>query len=141
MGNVKQRKNKMLKKIDWVEFGFVLGGLIFAIAICYYHISFDGYLNLSNEVWGSIWAISENGLSLLMSLALVIFAYGALKKFFGILLIYFSVKLIYHFSCYSKIYICSKEIWEQIWSYLCVGLFVIGLLYFIYIIQKNCHTH
>jgi len=104
--------------------------LLFAIAISLYHVSYEGYLGLSNRFWGSLWAISENGLSLTLCFLVVIYSYGILQKLFTWLFIpYFSIKLIYHFSCYSKIYLINSEAWRYVWSIVLVALIISSLIY------------
>jgi len=111
--------------------------LLFAIAISLYHVSYEGYLGLSDKFWGSLWAISENGLSLTLCFLVAIYSYGILQKLFTWLFIpYFSIKLVYHFSCYSKIYLVSSDVWRYVWSIVLIFIILIGLI----IVIKKRHA-
>jgi len=103
--------------------------LLFAIAISLYHVSYNGYLGLSDKVWGSVWAISENGLALVMSFIVIMFSHGTIRLLFTWLFLpYFTLKLIYHFSCLSGIYLFSPQTWEYIWGIILVLLIGLSLL-------------
>jgi hypothetical protein len=118
----------MLKKIDMIEFIAIVICLIFAIAITLYHVSYSGYLGLSEKAWSLVWALSENGLSLTMCVIIGVYFSGTIGKLFRWLFIpYFSLKLIYHISCYSGIYLLSKGMWSNLWSAVLVLIFIVGL--------------
>ena len=61
--------------------------LLFTLVISNYHLSWNGYLGLSQERWDTIWAIFENGFSLLLCLIIIIFSYGAIRKLFKFIFI------------------------------------------------------
>jgi len=125
-------------KFEKLEMILILLCFIFAIIISLFHLSFAGFLGLSKERWNVVWAFSENGLGLVMSILLWFFSYGAIKKLFLYLFIpYFLVKLIYHFSCYANIYLWSKEKWDITWSFVCVICILFGLFYFIVAIKQK----
>ena len=125
-----------MKKIDMIEIITVVTCLLFAIAISLYHISYPGYLGLSEKAWSIVWVFAENGLSLAMSVIIAISFFGIIKKMFTWLFIpYFSLKLIYHFTVYSGVYMISPKAWENIWSAVLVLLFISGL----YLIFKRKH--
>jgi len=136
-----KKVNRMVKKVDWIELVFVVICLIFAIAISFYHMSYDGYLGINNDQWDTIWAISENALSLSMCVLIFLIAYGVLRVLFKwVFMPYFILKLIYHVSCYAKIYLCSENRWENIWSFVCVILIMIGLLFTIILIRRRVYV-
>lgn len=131
----------MVKRIDFIELISVALCLIFVLLLSLFHISSEGYLGLTEDQWEVIWAISENSLSLISCILITIYTYGAIKKLFAFLFIpYFIVKLIYHISCFAKIYLFSKEVWQTIWSLICVLIIVIGLSYFMVTIINKCKT-
>lgn len=116
-----------MSRFDWVELLIIVTCLIFTLAISLYHISFNGFLSLSESGWGTVWAISENGLSIIMSIIIAIYSYGSIKKLFKYLFIpYFSLKLIYHASCYSGLYLMSKNAWESFWSIVMIIMIIVG---------------
>jgi len=110
----------------------------FAIAISLYHVSHEGYLGLTDAQWGSVWAISENGLSLSLCFIISVYSCGVLRIISKYVLIpYFIIKLIYHFSCYSGIILLSEEIWGVIWSYILVSLLTVCLIYCLTLTRRN----
>jgi hypothetical protein len=116
----------MIPKYDKIG---VIICLLFAIVISFYHLSYDGYLGLNDSQWGSIWAIAENGFSLTICILISLLSKGILKSIFKYLFIpYFIIKLVYHFSCYSGIYLFSKNYWEWIWSIICIVCFIVSIL-------------
>ena len=128
----------MKSTIDWFELIVVVGCLLFAITISLFHLSFPGWLSLSDESWGIVWAVGENGLSLFMCIILSIVLSGKMRLLFRYVLIpYFILKLVYYISCYSGIVFCSVAMWENIWSAMCVGLLILGLLYCLIVIRKR----
>jgi hypothetical protein len=127
-----------MKKTDLIEIVPVAVCLLFAIAISLYHVSFEGYLGLSLKFWRSVWAISENGFSLALCVLVLIYSSGILNKLIKFVFIpYFALKLIYHLSCYSGIYLFSVDTWESIWSYVLVILFIVSLVYCLILIRKR----
>jgi|WetSurMetagenome_2_1015567.scaffolds.fasta_scaffold00103_63 hypothetical protein len=127
----------MLKKIDWIEFTGVVICLLFAIVISLYHISFEGYLGLTNRQWGGVWAIAENGFALTLIVLGIMYFQGYLRKICYVFVPYFILKLIYHFSCYSGIHLLAQKSWERLWSIACVILFIVGFAYCLIIIRKR----
>lgn len=118
----------MAKKFDMIEAVVIVICLLFAVAISFYHIAQDGEFGLSTKQWRAVWAVSENGLSLTMSVVIVIFSYGLIRTIFKYLFIpYFTIKLIYHFSCFAGIYILPAETWSYVWSGVCVLSIIFGL--------------
>ncbi len=125
-------------KIDIVESVVIVICLIFIIAMSFYHISFNGYLGIGEKTWDVIWAFSENGLLLFMSYLISMLTAGVLRMFFQWIFIpYFSLKLIYHLSCYSGIYLFSPQVWGNIWSVVLVFIF---LIFLILILIKKRHV-
>lgn len=116
--------------------------MLFAIAISLYHVSFEGYLGLSDKAWGSVWAISENGFSLMLCWMISMYSIGLIKNIFRwVFMPYFALKLIYHFSCFSGIYLLAKESWRDIWSVMCVCLLIVSIVYcLILILIRKCHV-
>jgi len=103
--------------------------LLFAMAISSYHVSYDGFLGLNDKFWGSLWAISENGFSLFLCWLLMRSTFGMISKVMKFVFIpYFSVKLIYHFSCYSGAYLWSVQAWTWLWSAVLVLLFIVSII-------------
>jgi hypothetical protein len=128
----------MVKRIDWTEFVVITICLLFAIAISLYHISYDGYLGLTDKQWGSVWAIGENGFSLTLCVIISLLTVSVVKNIFRYLFVsYFALKLVYHFSCYSRIYLLSEKTWLDIWSITLVILIIIGL---IICLIKTCYN-
>jgi hypothetical protein len=126
------------KKIDWLEIGIVVIGLILSIAFCSYHVSFNGYLGLTTSQWKLEWATSQNLFSLFMVILIVIAYSGTIHCFFKYVFApYFIIKLLYHISCYSGLYLFSPQVWEVIWSFIIVALIGIGLIYCIQLIRKG----
>jgi len=116
-----------MRKIETIA---VVICLLFAIAISLYHVSYEGFLGLSDNFWGSLWAISENGLSLTLSFLVGIYSYGILRNLFTWVFVpYFTVKLVYHFSCYSEVYFMGSDSWRFVWSLILVCLILFTLIY------------
>lgn len=112
--------------------------LIFAIVISLYHLSFDGYLGLSRESWNMVWSITENCFALTLCFLIGIYFSGALKILFRFVFIpYFIIKLAYHFSCLSGVYILPSNVWEVLWSITLVILFIVTLVYCWILIYKK----
>lgn len=127
-----------MRKIDLIEVYAVVACLLFAITISLYHVSFDGYLGLSERTWSVVWAVSENGFALILCHIVSIYLCGVVRKVFRyVLMPYFILKLIYHVSCYSGLYLMSKEAWEELWSYVLVVLIIVCLAYCINLIRKD----
>jgi hypothetical protein len=126
------------KKIDVIEISAVTLSLLFTIFISLYHISYNGFEGLSSNQWNIIWAIAENSFSLLSSGLIIIYAgSGIIRTMFKWIFIpYFITKLIYHFSLFSQIYILPKNVWENIWSFICVFLLGIGLFQCLKLIRR-----
>lgn len=107
----------------------VVFSLLFMIAISLYHVSYDGYLGLSQRFWESLWAISNNGIMLSMSFLVYLYSFGPLRSvMLFIFMPYFTLKLIYQFSVYSEIYIVSPSVWEKIWSFALVFIIIASLI-------------
>jgi len=118
-----------MKKIDMIEKIIVAICSFFIIALTLYHISYDGYLGVSEKTWGLIWSVSENGLLLTLSFVICIAFSGIIRTFFTYIFIpYFIIKLIYQISCYSGIYIVSKKTWDNIWSFFCILSLITGII-------------
>ena len=127
-----------MKRISLIEIVPIVLCLLFAIAISLYHVSFDGYMGLSEKFWGTIWAVAENGFSLLLCGIVIINTSGMIAKMFQWVFVpYFILKLIYHISCYSGLYLFSVDTWEAVWSSVLVILFVIALIYTLILIRKR----
>jgi hypothetical protein len=127
-----------MKKIDMIELVSVVICLFFAIVISLYHVSYSGYLGLTESQWSIVWAISENGLGMTMSILISLFTIGILKLMFRWVFVpYFASKLIYYFSCYSGVYLLSKRTWGDIWSFVLVFLVAGGLGYCLFLIRKK----
>ncbi|HUX57088.1 MAG TPA: hypothetical protein VMV77_08945 [Bacteroidales bacterium] len=118
-----------MRKVNMIEMVEVVSILLFAIVISLYHISYEGYLGLSDKSWAVVWALSVNGLLLTFALIICSLTIGVLKMVCKWVLIpYFILKLIYHISCFAGIYLLSLETWSIIWSFALVGLIITGLI-------------
>jgi hypothetical protein len=127
-----------MKKNDWIEFSLVTSCLLFAMMISLYHISHEGYLGLTENQWGVIWGIAENILSLVMCIIIGRNTIGEVKNLFRWLFIpYFSLKIIYHFSCFSGIYFLAKSSWETIWSYAVVIILLSAMFYCLILTRRK----
>jgi hypothetical protein len=127
-------------KVDWFEIGVISLCLLFVTAISLYHISYNGYLGISENGWSTIWAVAENGFSLFLCVLVANAIQGTIRKLFNWIFVpYFALKLIYHVSCYSGIYLLSKEIWEFIWSFVLVFM-IIGSLLYCFNLTRNRHV-
>jgi len=126
------------RKVNVLEVSAVVLLLIFTIIISLYHISYDGFKGLTEKEWDLVWAIAENSLTLIISTLVSIFAgYGVLRLMFNYIFIpYFIIKLFYHFTVFAGIHTFSIEYWENIWSWICVGLLGSGLYYCLMSIKK-----
>ncbi len=130
-----------MRKIDMIEFIIVALCLMFAIVISIYHVSYEGFLGISNKVWGSVWAVAENGFSLLMCGIVVMYSHGTIKLVFRYLFIpYFILKMIYHVSCFSGIYLLSADVWSLIWSLILIVCIFVALVYCLLLIKRNKHV-
>ena len=128
----------MVKKIDWFEIITVSACLLFAVAISLYHLSYEGYLGLTESQWGTVWAISENGIAITFCIILGITSYGILKVLMRYLFVpYFALKLIYHFSCFSGVVLLAQGTWELIWSSILVLLLIVCLVYCLILIRRK----
>jgi|WetSurMetagenome_2_1015567.scaffolds.fasta_scaffold00157_37 hypothetical protein len=128
----------MDKKINWLEIIIIVPTLLFLISISLYHISYYGYLGLPKESWGRVWSISENGLLLSLCASVLILSYGIIRKFFAVIFCpYFAMKIVYHLTYYFNIKIHDDELWDKIWSYGLVFLFLSGLIYLIILIRRR----
>lgn len=102
--------------------------LFFAIVISSYHLSYDGFLGLSERAWALVWAVSENGMMILLSSFLALMTTVPSKNIFKFVLIpYFAVKIIYHISCYSGVVFMSEQGWSRLWSIILVALLIITI--------------
>lgn len=127
-----------MKKYDLIEIYSVAICLLFAIAISLYHISFDGYLGLSETNWNVVYTICNNGFSIALCNIIILYGSSLMRKIMLIVFIpYFVVRLIYHFSCYSGVYLLAKGTWENIWSVILVILILMGLVYCLQLIKGN----
>ena len=127
-----------MRRYDMIEVYSVAICMTFAVAISLYHVSFDGYLGLSDKFWGAVWAISENGFAMFLCILISTYFSGTIQKIFRYVFVpYFALKLIYHFSCYSGIYITSERAWESLWIVVVVLLFVVSLIYCLFLIRRN----
>jgi hypothetical protein len=120
----------MAKRIEWIEFAILVICLLFIIVISLYHISYDGYLQILGKTWDVIWAVSNDGLMMTMSLIISLLSIGLVKKIFRWVFVpYFILKLVYDISCFSGVVFFEKAIWEDIWSY----VLVISLTIFLFL--------
>ena len=127
-----------MKKIDLIEIVPIVLCMAFAIVISLYHVSFEGYLGLSNKVWGSVWAIAENGFSLMLCWLVSVYSVDVIRIVFRwVFMPYFALKLIYHFSCYSDIYLLEEELWRNIWAVACICLLIVSIVYCLILIRKR----
>jgi hypothetical protein len=127
-----------MKRVNLIEIVPVALCLLFAVAISLYHVSFDGYMGFSEKSWGTVWAIAENGFSLLLCGIVIINTSGLLSQIFKWVFVpYFVLKLIYHISCYSGIYLFSVDTWRDVWSVVLVIFFIVSLIYTLILIRKR----
>lgn len=130
-----------MKRVNLIEIVPVAMCLLFAIAISLYHVSFEGYLGLSEKSWGAVWAIAENGFSLLLCSIVILNTSGVMKVIFKWVFVpYFVMKLVYHISCYSGLHLFSVDIWEIVWSSVLVILLIASLIYTLFLIRKKDAT-
>jgi hypothetical protein len=127
----------MTRNNAFLEIVIVTLCIVSSILLSFYHMSYDGYLGISGKTWDILWAISENALALISSIIIFLFTYGAIKKLFLFFIPYFIVRLIYHISCYSGIYLFSRKKWELIWGGICAIIILLGLIYFTSAIRKH----
>jgi glucan phosphoethanolaminetransferase (alkaline phosphatase superfamily) len=129
-----------LKKVDWFAMRVITIGSLLIILASLYHTSFNGFLNISEKLWDCAWAISQDGLLLFSFILVVILSYGVIKKFFKYVLIPICVvRLIYHLSSYFGLFLIDPEKWENLWSYLCVIVFVVGFVYCIIVLKDKSY--
>ena len=127
-----------MRKVNMIELIQVVSILLFVILISIYHISFDGYLGISEKNWAVVWAIAENGLLLTLSFIVVSRSIGIVRIICRwILTPYFILKLIYHLSCFSGIYLFSIKTWMNFWSFVLVGLIITTLIACINLIYRK----
>jgi len=126
-----------MKKIDSIEILMVSFCLLFTVLISLYHLSFEGYLGLTEKQWAVVWAISEEGLTFTLCTIIFLFATRFIKWFFGGLLTYLGLKIIYHISCFGSFYLFSKETWVELWSIVLVILLIFILCYCLHLIKKH----
>jgi hypothetical protein len=127
----------MVKKIDWIEFFGAVAWLLSLTALSLYQMSDVGILKLSNEVRGSVWAFAENSLCLTLVILGILYFPGFLRLLAWASAPYFLIKMVYHFSCYSGLYLLPKEKWQNLWAYISVFCLILSLLYIIYLIRKK----
>ena len=115
--------------------------MLFVTAMSLYHISYSGYLGLSDKAWNTVWAIAENGFCLTLCFLAGQLIGGGLKLLFNWLFIpYFTLKLMYHVSCYSGWHLFEVETWGHIWSVVLV-IMIIGSLIFCLNLDRNQNAH
>lgn len=84
---------------------------------------------LSKEKWNIIWLVSENGIMLLFSVISGIYFIGPIRYIFRwVFTPLFIIKLIYHFTCFTGVYLFSPTIWEVVWSFMCAIVVLAGLV-------------
>lgn len=127
------------RSFDLLEFTLITIPMVFLTILSLYHLSHEGYLGLSEKMWGLIWAISENGLAITMSIIISILAYGIIKIFFRWVLVpYFLLRLLYHITCYTGWFMWSEAKWANVWSIVLIIFILLALVYCIYLIKlKN----
>jgi len=134
------------KKKYWITFGAISIVTSFIILLCLYNFSDDkGYLGISQDSWNTIWGISQSGLSLSLCGIVILMSYGLIllrimRPFIYCLIPYFIAVLVYVVSCYSGSYLLAPEQWENLWSWICVIVMLIGLIFCFYIIKKKNHA-
>ena len=113
------------KKVFWI----VLTSIILLIITTLYNVSRDGMFGLSAAQWNIAWAISENGMLLLFSILQGMTKIGIIRYVFRWVFIpLFTVKLIYHISCFAGVYLLSPHTWEVIWSFACGAAILTGVI-------------
>ncbi len=126
------------KSFDWAEITPIAICMFFLAILSLYHISYEGYLGLSVKAWGFVWAVSENGLAITMTILLSILTVGIPKIFFRWVLVpYFILRLVYHITCYSGLYMWSEAIWANVWSIVLIIFILLALVYCIYLIKRK----
>jgi len=84
---------------------------------------------LSKEQWNIVWLVSENGIMLLFSVISGIYFIGLIRYIFRwVFTPLFIIKLIYHFTCFTGVYLFSPAIWEVVWSFMCAIVVLAGLV-------------
>ena len=128
----------MLKNLDLFEILVKVICLCFVLSMSLFHISYDGYLGMTQKTWNIIWAISIDGFTLTLIIIIANLTSDSLSSFFNQILIpYFVLKLVYDFSVFSSIYLISPERWEIIWSWILPVLIVLSSLRWLYLIHKK----
>jgi hypothetical protein len=125
-------------RLDWFEIAIISICLLFVTAISLYHISYPGYLKLTEAQWATVWAVAENGFCLTLCFLVSQLTGGGLKLLFKWLLIpYFVLKLVYYFSCYSGVHLFTVQLWEYIWSFVLVFMIIGGLIICLNLTRKR----
>lgn len=113
-----------MKRQKVIELIVVALCLAFAVIISLYHKSDR------EGSWSLIWAFSEDGLMLIMSLYIGYLTVGVTRMLFGLILpVYFATKLLYHFSCFAGVYVISPDAWQYVWSILLISILLSGIIY------------
>jgi hypothetical protein len=121
---------KKLKKIEWTEIIMVSVCLLFAVIMSLYHISYGGYLGISERTWNVIWAIAQDSFSVALCLIISLLSVDMMRLVFRWVFIpYFLLKFIYDFSCFSGNYFLEKSTWVDIWSVVVVVIILIGAIF------------
>ena len=129
-------EREKMRKTNMIELIQVASLLLFVIMISIYHISYDGYLGISESNWAVVWSVGENGLLLTLAVIVSYIASGALKLICRWILIpYFVLKFVYHISCFSGKFLLPVKTWNEIWSYIFVGLVITTFITCLHLIQ------
>jgi hypothetical protein len=107
-------------------------GILSAVALGLYHLSYSYPFGLSPEIWSAVWCFATFGFLFNVSLLLCFVLKSYLKWIFRCVFTpYFLLLLIHESSSYLVVKIVDSEVWRWIWSgILCIAILA-GIFYFI----------
>lgn len=123
------RKNN----IDIVDALGVIAPLAFVLLIAGYHVS-DSFIIISEKFRNIFWAVCINMLFFVMCVYVILLSYNEVVRsiYKWVMIPYIALQLLYQFSCFSGIYIFSKQTWGATF-----GLFIVVALIVCLIILKK----
>lgn len=126
------RKNS----IDIIDALGVIAPLAFVLLIAAYHVS-DSFIVITEEIRNVFWAICINMLFLSVFVYVIIVSYNEIVKgiYKWVLIPYIFLQLIYQISCFSGIYLFSKQTWGAVFGAFIVLAFIVCLIIF----KKNMY--
>jgi hypothetical protein len=107
-------------------------GILSAVALGLYHLSYTYPLGLTRDEWEAVWCFSTFGFLFNVSLLLCFSLKSYLKWIFMCVFApYFLLLLIHESSSYLAIKIVDSETWRWIWSGILSIAILAGLFYFV----------